>query len=238
MKVRKYIHDYWPIYCITAAIFLAVIISGSKTATVIANNTPIERENIIIIDAGHGGEDGGAISCSGVPESKINLEIALKLEHLMHLLGHETLMIRSTDVSIYTEGSTLAAKKVSDLKNRVRIVNNTEKGLLISIHQNTFPDGRYGGAQVFYNKNVDAKNLAVSIQNAFVKTLNPDSKRKSKVADGIYLMEHIERAGVLVECGFLSNVEEEAKLRSDDYQKKLCCVIAASLSQYTSDPTA
>ncbi len=238
MKVRKYIQDYWPVYCITAAIFLIVVISGSKTATVLANNMPLERDHIIIIDAGHGGEDGGAISCSGVPESQINLEIALKLEQIMHLLGHETQMIRSTDVSVYTEGSTLAAKKVSDLKNRVRIVNNTENGILISIHQNTFPDGRYDGAQVFYNKIGDARELATALQNSFVSTLNPGSRRKSKLANGVYLMEHIQRPGVLVECGFLSNKEEEALLRNEAYQKKLCCVIASGLSQYTSLPKA
>ena len=149
----------------------------------------------------------------------------------MHLLGYDTVMIRRTDTSVYTQGQTIAAQKVSDLKERVRIVNQTENAILISIHQNTFSDSRYGGAQVFYANNEESRELANQMQNDLIRYLNPESHRKPKKASGIYLMDHIKHTGVLVECGFLSNPEEEAKLRSDNYQKKLCCVIVSSLSQ-------
>lgn len=219
-----------PAYALVIVIFLLTGIIGDKAITVLAQSSPIVRGNIFVIDAGHGGIDGGATSCTGVPESQLNLEIALRLNDLMRLLGHETVMIRSTDKSVYTSGNTIAAQKVSDLKQRVKIVNSIDHGVLISIHQNIFPDGRYSGAQVFYARDDKSREVAAELQTALVSNLNPCSQRKSKRADGIYLMEHITQPGVLIECGFLSNIDEEAKIRSKEYQQKLCVVIAATLS--------
>ncbi|MBR4972557.1 MAG: N-acetylmuramoyl-L-alanine amidase, partial [Oscillospiraceae bacterium] len=172
MKYPFYIRKFWCLYLLVGMIAIAVTVGADRAVTTIAENTPIEREQIIVIDAGHGGEDGGAVSCSGALESHINLQIALRLNDLLHLLGYETIMIRSTDISVYTEGSTIAARKVSDLKQRVRTVNQTKNAILISIHQNTFPDGKYSGAQVFYNQNVSAKELAERMQQTFVSHLN------------------------------------------------------------------
>lgn len=219
-------------YVLIVSIFVAATYLGSETTSAIAQMIPMEREHTIVLDAGHGGEDGGATSCTSVLESRFNLEIALKLNDLFHLLGYDTVMIRTTDTSVYTKGDTIAQKKVSDLKERVRIVNETENAILVSIHQNTFSDSRYSGAQVFYSTEGESKLLAEQLQTAFCQTVNPGSSRKCKQASGIYLMEHIDCTGVLVECGFLSNPEEEAKLRSAEYQKKLCCVIASSVSNF------
>lgn len=219
---------------IVAGILIAAHL-GSRTVTVIAENMSVPRDNCIVIDPGHGGEDGGATSCTGVLESTYNLEISLRLNDLLHLLGYDTKMTRTSDVSIYTKAQTIAQKKVSDLKERVRIVNETDNALLLSIHQNNFSDSRYSGAQVFYADTEGSTLLAKQLQTAFVSSLNPGSNRKSKKCDGIYLMEHIECTGVLIECGFLSHVQEEASLRNDDYQKKLCCVIAATVSQFLSN---
>jgi len=219
-------------YILIAGIFIASTYLTSEVTDVIAHRIPLEREYTIVIDAGHGGEDGGATSCTGVLESRINLEIALKLNDLLHLLGYDTRMIRTSDISVYSEGSTIAQKKVSDLKERVRMVNETENAVLISIHQNVFSDPRYSGAQVFYGSSKDSRGLAETVQTDFVRSLNPGSNRKSKVADGVYLMERIQCPGILVECGFISNPHEEALLRNDDYQNKLCCVIAASVGNY------
>lgn len=232
MKYAYYLKKFWPLYLITAVLCIAATAGANQAVTTIAENTPIDRSHTLVIDAGHGGEDGGATSCTGVMESQINLEIALRLRDLCNLLGYQTLMIRTSDVSVYTEGNSIAAKKVSDLRQRVRIVNETEDGILISIHQNTFPVGKYSGAQVFYNDSQDARNLAERIQSVFVQTINPGSNRKCKPSDGIYLMEKVEKPGVLVECGFLSNPEEEAKLRTAQYQQKICCVIVCALSSY------
>lgn len=219
-------------YILIVCIFVSATYLGSVTTTVVADLIPVERTYTIIIDAGHGGVDGGATSCTGVLESQINLEIALVLNDLLKLLGYDTRMIRTMDCSVYTEGETIAAKKVSDLKERVRIVNETENAVLLSIHQNTFPDNRYSGAQIFYGSSGDSKALADAMQTAMIQTLNPGSRRTSKRADGIYLMEHIDCTGILIECGFLSNPAEEAMLRSKDYQKQLCCVIAATATNF------
>lgn len=220
------------VYILILSGFLAAAAAGSRAVTVIAESRPVERLHCVVIDAGHGGEDGGAVSCTGVPESGINLQIALRLDGLMHLLGYETVMVRTTDISVYTEGETLNQKKVSDLKARVKLVNETENAVLVSIHQNTYSESRYYGAQVFSASTDGSEELAKQLQAAFVSTVNPGSSRQAKKATGLYLFEHITRPGVLVECGFLTNPEEEAKLRTPDYQKDLCCVIAATLAQY------
>ena len=141
-------------------------------------------------------------------------------------------MIRETDISVYTKGETIAQKKISDLKERVRIVNNTPNAILISIHQNHFTDDRYSGAQVFYASTEGSQPLAESLQSTFIKTINPTSHRQIKKASGIYLMQHIQCPAALIECGFLSNIDEEYKLRTKEYQQQICSVIACCVSNY------
>lgn len=234
MKYVYYLQKFWLLYLITGIVCICAAFGTSEAVTTMVQNSPVERNQIIVIDAGHGGEDGGATSCTGVLESQINLQIALRLNDLCHLLGYETRMIRTTDTSVYIEGNTIAQKKASDLKQRAKFVNETEKAILISIHQNTFPVGKYSGAQVFYNGNVGSKTFAERLQTAFAQTINPGSNRKCKNADGVYLMQNVKCTAVLVECGFLTNPEEEARLRASTYQQKICCVIASALSSYLS----
>ena len=172
----------------------------------------------------------GAVSCTGIAESQYNLDISLRLNDLFHFLGYETKMIRTTDTAIYTSGKTLSQKKISDLKERVRIANETENAIYLSIHQNNFTDSQYSGAQVFYPSEGFSRDLASRLQENFRACLNPESHRTIKKSKGVYLMEHIQCPGVLIECGFLSNPQEEAMLRNPEYQKKLCSIIAASIS--------
>ena len=223
-----------PFYILVISCFLLGTWGANHAVTVMAENEPITGRTCIVIDAGHGGVDGGTTSCTGVLESGINLEISLRLRDMLHLLGYQIHMIRTEDISIHSKGDTIAQKKISDLKNRVEIINKTENGILVSIHQNYFSDSRYSGAQVFYPATPESEQLAGMMQKALVQHLNPGSNRNSKKVSGVYLMEHIQCTGILIECGFLSNPEEEAKLRSEDYQKQLCCVIAATLSIFTS----
>jgi len=223
---------FLPFYLLVVILFLGIAHGGSRAITAWNEKESVKDRVVMIIDAGHGGIDGGATSCTGVLESKFNLEIAQRLEALFHFMGYETCMIRNSDISIYTQGETIAAQKISDLKERVRIVNETENGILLSVHQNNFPDGRYSGAQVFYCDDEDSMLLAKKLQSSLVSALNKGSRRMAKKAKGVYLLEHIKRPGILVECGFLSNPGEEAKLKTADYQKKLCAVIAAVVSSY------
>lgn len=220
------------VYAAVIAAVIAIANLTSAVTTAAAESIPLARGCTIVIDPGHGGEDGGATSVAGILESKYNLDISLKLRDVFHLLGYKTTMIRTTDRSVYTKGNTIAEKKVSDLKQRVKIVNETQNGILISIHQNFFSDGRYSGAQVFYGAEGESKALAISLQSSFCDTLNPGSRRSAAKAEGIYLMERINCTGILVECGFLSNHAEEAALRSEEYQKKICCVIATTLATF------
>ena len=234
MKKHIRYQSLLPVYLLVLLGFLMIGIGGSRAVTVLSEIAPPERKKIVI-DAGHGGVDGGATSCTGVLESQFNLEIALRLNDLMHLMGMNTQMIRTTDCSVYTTGETIAQKKVSDLKERVKIVNNADNCVLISIHQNHFSASQYKGAQVFYAHTEGSKDLAQLMQNMIKSTINPDSNRQAKKADGIYLMQHIDCTGVLVECGFLSNPHEEYLLRSPAYQQKLCSIIACSVNTYLFD---
>lgn len=225
----------WVYYTAVIAVVLFATLLGNKTVETVSEMIPMERQHHIVIDPGHGGEDGGAVSCTGKNESNFNLQISLRLNDLCHLLGYDTVMIRATDTAVYSSGTTIAQKKVSDLKNRVKIVERTGNAVLLSIHQNTFPQSQYSGAQVFYANSPGSKALAQLIQDGFLSTLNPGSSRRIKEGSGIYLLEQINAPGVLIECGFLSNPEEEAKLSSPDYQKHLCCVIASCVGEFVSN---
>ena len=211
---------------------LLIAILGNEGVTAVIENQGLQMQKTIVIDAGHGGIDGGATSCTGVLERDINLEIALKLNDLLHLLGYRTAMTRATQDSVATEGHTIAAQKVSDMKNRLKFVNSIEDSIFISIHQNYFGNSKYHGAQVFYGTLDESKALATHMQSAFVQSLNPDSHRQIKRGDGIYLLEKLVCPAVLIECGFLSNQTEEALLRDKEYQNKLCAVIVSALGTY------
>lgn len=226
---------YTYVYALTVLAAMTVSLLASQTVTVVTTvfAVPEQPPLTVVIDPGHGGMDGGAVSCTGVSESELNLEIALKLDDLLTMLGIRTVMTRREDVSIHSpEAVTLSEKKVSDLKNRVNLVNQTPNPLLISIHQNMFEDPRYDGAQVFYARTAGSLQLAEQVQQVLCTELDPDNHRQAKESLSVYLMKKIQCTGILIECGFLSNEAEEAKLRNTAYQKQLACVITAGLTQY------
>lgn len=188
----------------------------------------------LVIDAGHGGEDGGAVSGSGVIESHINLAIALRVKGLMDFCGVRSFLLRETDISLHDSGAeTLRQKKVSDLHNRVAAIESTENALLLSIHQNTFTSAKYHGAQVFFGLHPDSLPLAQAVQEAIRTSLDPENSRvPTKIPSSVYLMNHITCPAILVECGFLSNPEEELLLQTPEYQTKLATVLTAGLLAY------
>lgn len=183
----------------------------------------------IIIDPGHGGEDGGAVSLFGEVESEMNLSIALTLEKLLLFYGMEPVLLREEDISLHQDtATTIKEKKSSDLKQRVSIVNGYENGFLLSIHQNSYTEPQYHGAQVFYNP--EGEEFGQLLQELLREGLDPENQRVSKLVDSsIYLMNHVEVPAVLVECGFLSNPQEAEQLASKEYQKSIACVLAVSL---------
>ena len=227
-RMEQYL-SFLPIYLLIICTIIFLAVGWSKVITVMTENAPIPGIRTIVIDAGHGGVDGGATSCTGILESQYNLEIAMRLNDLLHFMGYRTIMIRDGDYSVYTEGETIAQKKVSDLKERVRIVNSSDCSLLVSIHQNYFQQSQYNGAQVFYAPTEGSERIARELQTAFTSTLNINSNRKIKKAENVYVMQHIRCPGVLVECGFLSNYEEAYLLSQEKYQQNLCSVIACAI---------
>lgn len=190
------------------------------------------RGTTVVIDAGHGGEDGGAVSPAGTVESGINLEIALRLDAVLALYGTDTVLLRTEDVSLHDpEARTLREKKASDLRNRAQRVEAIPNALLVSIHQNTYSgSGRYHGAQVFYADAESSGDLARHAQEILRRALDPENTRQAaKLPNTVYLMDHITCPAILVECGFLSNPEEDALLRTAGYQTKLAAALASAL---------
>ena len=193
-----------------------------------------ETQPIIVIDAGHGGEDGGA-SANGVLEKDINLAIALKLRDMLKASGFEVVMTRESDVSIYdSSASTVHEKKVSDMQNRVSMINSSDKNILISIHQNKFEQSQYSGAQIFYSDNLpESAKLAEKIRLSVTGLLQPDNKRELKTdGDSIYILKNAQVPAVIVECGFLSNVEEAKKLSDEKYQTEMAFAIYCGFLDY------
>ena len=196
------------------------------------------NQPIVIIDAGHGGFDGGAVSDDGTVEKDINLSIALYLQEYLAIFNIKTIMIRETDCSVEDNGlNTIRQKKTSDLHNRMKIMEETDNAIFVSIHQNKFPDGKYNGTQVFYSPKTkeESQVLAQTIQDYIVNTLQKDNKRQIKeCGTSVFLMYNAVKPAVLVECGFLSNYEETQRLKSSEYQKKIAFCIAMGIQNYLS----
>lgn len=189
----------------------------------------------VIIDAGHGGEDGGAISRAGTVESAINLAIASRLDTILGLYGVDVKMLRTEDISLHdASAESLRQKKSSDLHNRVSIIEGIPNPTLISIHQNSFSGGsKHHGAQVFYGSEKDSLPFAQFVQEKLRLSLDPENHRQTaKIPDTVYLMNHITCRAILVECGFLSNPVEDALLQTAGYQKKIAAALAGSYLAY------
>ena len=190
----------------------------------------------LIIDAGHGGLDNGASSADGMLEADINLDIALKMNALAQIFGIEAVMTRdSADLPYPEQADTIARKKVWDQKRRVSLVEGTKSGILISIHQNTYPDPRPSGAQVLYAATDGSCELGELVHENLVSSLNPENRRvAAPISKTIYLMNSVSCPAILVECGFLTNAEEAGKLATDEYKTKLAVILLASYMQYVS----
>lgn len=189
----------------------------------------------VAIDAGHGGEDGGAVSPAGNVESLVNLSVARRLDQILGLFGVDTLMLRTEDISLHhSSAETLRQKKVSDLKNRVTAINAIPNATLISIHQNTYAgSSKYYGAQVFYANPDLSLSFAQYTQDTLRAALDPENKRvATKIPDTVYLMKNITCRAILVECGFLSNPTEDALLQTDGYQTKIAAALAGAYLSY------
>ena len=187
-------------------------------------------ELVVVIDAGHGGNDPGKVSSSGVDEKDVNLAIALKLREQLENRGVKVVMTRENDSSLANPEA--INKKTSDLNNRVEIINASNANCLISIHQNSYPDKAVHGAQVFYHgTSEESRELATHIQKKIIADVDSSNKRKEKEGNDYFILRKSVCPGVIIECGFLSCPNETAKLIDDKYQDKLACAIADSVCE-------
>lgn len=184
-----------------------------------------------ILDAGHGIPDGGAIGADGTTEQELNLALTLKISDKLNKKMISHVLTRSDENSIFTEGETIHAKKVSDIRNRIAVADETPEIPLISIHMNSYPDSTVEGIQVFYSAdNEEAKKIAESLQLAFNTKIQPENTKTVKtISKNIYLFSHVRNPAILIECGFVSNSRELAALKTEEYQEKLSDVIAEVL---------
>lgn len=194
-----------------------------------------EKKGLVVLDAGHGGEDGGASSADGILEKDINLAIALQLEEYLKLHHFDVIMIRDGDYSVGDQSlSTVSERKRSDTKRRLQAIEEAGECIFISIHQNHFSESKYDGAQVFYSGNrEESAILAEAIRKNIVGALQPENHRENKKAESnIYLLDRCHVPAVLVECGFISNPAEAAKLNQKAYQKDMAAAIYNGLIDY------
>lgn len=209
-----------------AAVFVKIFVSNGGLKPVINQNS----RSTLVLDAGHGGIDGGAISDSGLKESDINLQIALKTEALVRFLGINTVMTRETDTD---NSDNKAYSEHDNLVQRAKLANSTENAVLISIHQNKFPSAVVSGAEVMYSDNDDSKALGLITQDNLVTLLDSSNRRVARPAPKeLLLTSSVECPTILVECGFMSNPQEVQKLASNDYQLKLAAILAGSYIQF------
>lgn len=220
------------ILCCLAFLVLSYITCSRLSR--IASTSVGQSVRTIVVDAGHGGEDGGATGKSKNSEKVINLAIAKDLQQLLQASGYNVVMTRTTDDAISDNKNTIHERKVSDIRNRMQIIESQGNCIFISIHQNLFEQSQYHGTQVFYSKNTDSsKELAESIKSRVVNLLQNDNTRDTKPAtSSIYLLWHAKVPAVLVECGFLSNVEEAEKLNQEQYQQQMAFAIYCGLLDY------
>ena len=214
-------------------LLIVVLLSVSSITFPIFVAQTIKNQNIICIDAGHGGSDPGKVGNPNILEKDINLSISLKLQKLLEKKNFKVYMTRNGD---YNLSDSKENQKRSDLANRKRIIFENDPLAVISIHQNSYPSSDVHGAQVFYPQGSEkSKQLADSIQSALIKGLDPTNHREAKANDQYYLFQDNPYPIVIVECGFLSNYAEAEKLVSEDYQKKLAEAVTKGILQYLKD---
>lgn len=217
------------IILVSSSIFLAIFIFMLTSSNLGGKNNYVEIVSLpvsgktIVIDAGHGVPDEGAQSSNGTTEAETNLKIALKLQNLLEQSGSSVVLTRSDENAIYDiDTKTLRQKKISDIKNRVKIGNESQADIFVSIHLNKIPQSQYDGWQTFYKEgSEEGKKLAESIQTNLNEAIQRENNRVAKTIDNVYIIKHVEIPTTIVECGFLSNPEEEKMLLEDGYQNKL-----------------
>ena len=211
--------------------FLCLFFKSDKTVQTVS--LPVSNK-VIVLDAGHGKPDEGAQSSNGTTEAETNLKITLKVQSLLEQSGATVILTRSDENAIYDlDKNSLRQKKISDIHNRVKIGNESSADIFVSIHLNKIPQQQYYGWQCFYRQNDEKSTLlAKSLQENLNDSIQKENKRVAMKLDNVYIIKHVEIPISIVECGFLSNPEEEAQLLNDDYQNRLAWGIYNGIMDY------
>lgn len=222
---------FFSLFLAISLLFSTLSFAFLKDSKDLPTNAVAREECVIVIDAGHGGIDGGATGATGVTEKDLNLAVASKLAALFRMAGYTVVETRTSDHSLADADAKKGHIKQSDLTNRLKISNQYPQSILISIHMNTYPGVACSGLQVWYSQNNDlSAELANAVQGGVKSILQPQNNRKIKAAtSSIYLLRHAENPAILIECGFISNSEECERLTTPSYQKELAFAIFASL---------
>ena len=226
LKKRR-ISSFISVLMLAFPIFLYMFADKEYTERAMVDGT----KHVLVIDAGHGGVDSGAVAADGSKESDINLAIALKLRALAEFFGQENIMIRQNDVTM-SDSASYSERR--DLERRAEITNSSGKCVYISIHQNFYPTGQPSGSLVIYASGEESERLGKLTHQNLIHSLNPDNRRIAEPARGeIYILSKLTCPAILVECGFMSNFSEMEKLKSSEYQTSLASVLMSSFLQYT-----
>lgn len=219
-------------YILVICLIIAAAAAASVQVVTVSNTKSLSLAPTIIVDAGHGGFDGGAEGHNNVIEKDINLAISKKLRAALELSGFEVIMVREDDVATYDESA--KKKKTSDIKNRLKLTEQYPNAIYLSIHQNIYQQSSSWGSQVFYGpKNEQSKRLAEIVQTTIVNQLQPENHRKIKKAQSnLYILSNSKVPTILIECGFLSNYKESELLQDDEYQQKLAYLILESVIKF------
>ncbi len=215
----------------SVVILICACILAKTSAVYVTGHQVKEPSDCIMIDVGHGGFDSGKVGVNGELEKDINLQIALKLKKTLEDQGMSVIMTREEDKGLYDEGA--SNKKAQDLQRRCDLINEKKPFMTVSIHQNSYTSPQIKGAQVFYyTTSAESQKLAEIIQKTLIEQVDPDNHREAKPNDSYYMLKRTSSVIVIVECGFLSNPEEAAKLTDEEYQQKLVEAICQGAFQY------
>lgn len=233
MKKRIICFFVFCIFLVYSFIVAGILKLKDENESIMTNSTAV-TSHVIVIDAGHGKPDEGAVGLYGTTEEAINLKIALKLQALIEQSGGIVYLTRSDENGIYSaDSNTIKQMKVSDIKNRVTIGNQEDVDVFISIHLNKYPESIYSGWQTFYQSdNEESLKLATCIQEGLNNSISTPNNRVPLPLKGIYIMDNVENTTVTVECGFLSNEDEAKKLQEDEYQDKLAWGIFIGIQDF------
>ena len=237
---RRYLRGFLAVSPALGRTPLPFLLGASASARPVLQSAAEETANtrpVIVIDAGHGGEDGGASGADGTTEKELNLLLADSVAEILSTAGYEVRMTRTDDRLLYDLYGELSDytghKKTYDLRNRLRFAQEANAGLLVSIHMNKFPDARYSGLQVYYSAAHPLSRTAASAVQSYARRyLQPQNTREIKRAtSSIYLLHRSEAPAIMIECGFLSNDEELRKLKTEEYRRQLALTIACAIGE-------